>query len=153
MTIDVHGLTEAQRRLIQVAADLSGDPLREVIRSAAGEVVNQARANAPVDTGALRNSLTAEARTAGADGGAVEGVVGSSLAYAPAVEYGSPPHDVPLAALEGWAERHGANVYVVARAIARRGTRARGFLSRAIDASRGHIEQIVAEGIARIVGN
>jgi len=46
-------------------------------------------------------------------------------AYAAAIEDGTAPHWVPIAALEGWASRHGISPYAVQRKIAREGTEAR----------------------------
>lgn len=47
--------------------------------------------------------------------------------YAAAVEYGSRPHWPPIQALEGWAQRHGIPAFLVARKIAREGTKERPF--------------------------
>lgn len=47
--------------------------------------------------------------------------------YAAAVEYGSRPHWPPIAALQGWADRHDIPVFLVARAIALHGTKPRHF--------------------------
>lgn len=43
--------------------------------------------------------------------------------YAPYVEYGTKPHFPPVGALEGWAKRHNTSAFIVARAIARHGTK------------------------------
>lgn len=45
--------------------------------------------------------------------------------YALPLEEGSRPHFPPLKALEGWAERHNIPVFLVARKIAREGTKGR----------------------------
>lgn len=47
--------------------------------------------------------------------------------YAAAVESGSRPHWPPIKALQGWADRHDIPVFLVARAIARKGTKPRYF--------------------------
>ena len=54
--------------------------------------------------------------------------MGPSARYGLYVERGTRPHWPPRAPLEGWARRHGVPVFVVQRAIARKGTRARPFL-------------------------
>lgn len=45
--------------------------------------------------------------------------------YAAVIEFGSKPHWPPISALEGWADRHGIPAYLVARKIAREGTKPR----------------------------
>lgn len=47
---------------------------------------------------------------------------GKAAKYAAPVETGSKPHWPPIAALEGWAQRHGIPAYLVARKIALEGT-------------------------------
>lgn len=45
--------------------------------------------------------------------------------YAGVIEYGSAPHFPPIAALQGWADRHNIPVWLVAQKIAREGTEGR----------------------------
>jgi HK97 gp10 family phage protein len=60
--------------------------------------------------------------------GRVRGIWGTAVFYGPYVEKGTRPHFPPVAALVGWARRHGANPYAVARGIALNGTRAQPFM-------------------------
>ena len=57
--------------------------LSQVVRKAAFDIEAQAKANAPVDTGALRNSIQAETT------GELEGEVGVGVEYGPYVEFGT----------------------------------------------------------------
>jgi hypothetical protein len=75
--------------------------------------------NTPVDTGILGAAIYP----------IVEGLIGSvspigeCKKYAPFVEYDTRPHWPPIAAMEGWAHRHGLSAYLVARAISIHGTK------------------------------
>src|SRR5262245_55479582 len=61
------------------------------------------------------------------------------------LERGSRPHLPPVAALRGWARRHGVSPYAVQRAIGRRGTRARPFLLPAFTRSAPRIVRLFAQ--------
>ena len=93
------------------------------------DAANQSKLQTPVDTGLLRSSILSEARAEGDD---ILGVLGTNKEYAKPVEYGTgifseapdskrQRYFPPPSALEGWAKRHGANAYAVARAIYMRG--------------------------------
>lgn len=150
LTIDheVKGAIEAQRKAEQVMRDLHGSPMVEAMRNAALIVQRDAMVNAPVDTGRLRASITPDVRMAGND---VIGVVGSNVIHAPFMELGTRPHWPPISALETWARRHGMNAYVVARAIARRGLKARRYLQRAFEDNRTRILEAIERGVRGIV--
>lgn len=148
LNIQVRGLVETQRKLQQVAEDLHGKPMSDAMGRATILVMSAARMNAPVDTGQLRASITPEVRT---EGWNVIGIVGSNKVYAPFMELGTRPHMPPLAALATWARRHNTSAFLVARAIARRGLKARKYLQRAVDDNRARIEDIIGDAVTRIV--
>ena len=79
----------------------------------------------PVDTDNLRGKIAGQTLRGGSAGTVIRGIVSDNAIYGEAVEKGSKPHFPPIAAIEGWAKRHGANPYLVARAISKRGTKAR----------------------------
>ena len=78
------------------------------------------------------------------------GIVGSNVVYAPFMELGTRPHWPPRSALEVWARRHGTTAFLVCRAIARRGTKARRFLQRAVEENERRIHQLF-ERAGRII--
>lgn len=84
-----------------------------------------ARQNVKQDTRALMNSINSRVEHSGAT---LIGRVGPSLKYGLYVERGTRPHWPPRGPLEGWARRHNIPVFLVQRAIARKGTRAAPFL-------------------------
>lgn len=150
LKVEILGKVEAQRKLEQVVADLRGQEFLDGMRNATLTVQRAARKNAPVDTGRLRASITAEVRNSPTTG-AVQGVVGSVVEYAAAVELGSRPHWVPVSALQVWARRHGVNAYALAKAIAKRGTRPREYLQGAFDESQSTIVLNIGDVVSRIV--
>jgi len=145
---EVRGLHETQRKLEQVIADLQGDEMTENMRAAVLILERGVKVLAPVDTGRMRASIVpaVEQRF-----GKIVGRVGTPVEYAPHVEFGTRPHMPPVAALQTWARRHGMNAYVLARAIARRGTRGRFFFKRALETHHDRVVQLVGDGVARIV--
>jgi len=148
--VTVRGEIETRRNLEQAARDLHGDAMMDGLRKAALLVERDARRYAPVDTGQLRASITHEVRVEGLGAQTVIGVVGSNVVYAAAMEEGSRPHFPPPGALDAWAERHGVNGFLVARAISRRGTKARRFLGRAFDENKPRIIRILEESVGGI---
>ncbi len=147
--LEVRGLREAQKRTEEAIRDLQGAPMLNAMRDALMVVERDAKRNAPVDTGRLRASITPEVRR---DGREIIGVVGSNVVYAPFVELGTRPHFPPLYALETWAKRRGISAFLVARAIAIRGTRAVRFLQRAMESNAQYIYRRLQEGIGHIIG-
>lgn len=145
---EVRGALETQRKLEQVARDLHGAPMVQAFRSATTLVHTEAKVLSPVDSGRLRASITMVVEAVGKK---VRGVVGSNVVYAAAMETGTRPHWPPLRALERWARRHGTTAYVVARAIARRGTKPRRYLQGAFEKHKRRIQEIVKGAVSGIV--
>lgn len=148
LSAEVRGRLEAEQKIAQVVRDLKGEPFLRAMRDSTLQVSRTAKRLAPVDTGRLRASITPEVRLSGNN---VLGVVGSNVTYAPFVELGTKPHWVPAGALAGWARRHNMNPYVVARAIARRGTQPVRFLWRAYEKHADRIQQRLEDAVERIV--
>ncbi len=121
----------AEVRLDQAALDrLLRSPDGPVGRALLNEgriLTNEAKQACPVDEGRLRSSIAASLVPT-AQGLAVE--VGSPLEYAAYVETGTRPHFPPIIAVSGWTRRHGGgSPFLVARAIAQRGTKANRYLA------------------------
>ena len=123
---DVVVKVEGLDRLDALAADKEfvAGPLRDFLARSAFAVERFAKEKAPVDTGRLRTSVATVL-------GGTSAVIGPTIFYAPFVEYGTRPHFPPPVALQPWAKRHGfgpGGAFALARAIARRGTRAHPFM-------------------------
>lgn len=145
---EIRGLRATQQKLEQVVRDLAGDEFLQGMREAVLIVARDAKRNAPVDTGRLRASITPAVTRSGTY---ILGVVGSNVQYAPAVEYGTPPHHVPVEQLEGWARRKGMDAEAVAAGIAKYGTPAQSYLISAFDDNKPAIIAKLNDVVGRIV--
>ena len=137
---------------------LLAKPITNLLNRWAITVESGAKRGAPVDTGRLRASVTHRL-----DARAVPlfAEVGTNVQYAPWVHgpldgssgFSRRPGAKmpPGAALVGWARRHGGiPVFVLARAISRRGIKAKPFLRNAAEAARGQISGWVATAAREI---
>jgi hypothetical protein len=145
---EVKGLLELQRKKEQIVADMRGGEFLNAMRDATLWVQRGAKKLAPVDTGQLRNSIVPEIRT---HEKTVEGAVGTNKKHGPYMELGTRPHWPPIKALEVWARRHHTSAYVVARAIARRGIKARRFLQQGFEQNQDRIKRHLDGAVGRIV--
>lgn len=84
--LSIQGLKETQANMERILKELEGRPMTEAMRDAAQIVQRDAKRNAPVLTGRLQASITAQVIT---QSKTVMGIVGSSVTYAPFVEYGT----------------------------------------------------------------
>lgn len=159
--INVQGLdrTVAQLQNMQLWAA----PLRKGLDKAGFIVESEAKKNAPVDRGTLRASITHEVEQATVPRHVR---VGSSLGYAPLMEYGtgrqgdgpspSSGHFPPPSALAGWADRHGmaGEEFAIARAIARRGgLRPRRYLRNALDTCQDRVISVIRSAMREVEDN
>ncbi len=120
-----------------------GIPIRKALLRTGVFAAGQTRDRTPVDTGRLRGSITSDVDNAPIPKFAT---IGSNLTYARPIEEGTSPHFPPLAALQPWAARHGfptgnAGAFLVARAIAQRGTKGHRMLEKGIGASKAFFRQ------------
>ena len=146
---------DARRKMEQVARDLYGAPMVAAFQRASALVARDAKINAPRNIGTLSASITAAIE---ADPETIQGIVGSNLAYAPHMEFGTgtfagkSPHYPPAAALDVWAQRHGfSSGAVVARIIGRRGGLApRKYLTNALEANRAQVTATIENAVQEI---
>lgn len=111
----------------------------------------------PTAYGTLRNSIFNEVNSA-PEGLGVEGVVGSSLAYAAYVELGTKPHLPPVAPLIDWVQKklgleEGDAVsaaYAIRATIGKRGTLAVGMFNTGLTAATPKIEQYFEQAVGNI---
>lgn len=102
---------------------------------------------APSNEGTLRKSIKTTLRP-------LEGAVLAMAKYAEFVHDGTKPHMPPTdpgGSLDRWAKKKGIPTFLVARAIARRGTKAQPFFDEAIEANEGKINSLFSEAIQATV--
>ena len=119
-----------QRSLIRVQDDAK--------RNAPFGTTGQLRQNWALNLGRFQGSLKSQANSNG-------------FFYGSAVEFGTRPHFPPVGALSLWARRKGLNPFMVARSIARKGTRANPFFSKAIKAQQSAINNEFSDAIDAIL--
>jgi len=102
-------------------ASILKGPLKKLLNSVSFGAMATIKELTPVDTKNLRDSIHA---TIDSSSVPLWGKVSTNVLYANYVEEGTKPHFPPPAALDVWAQRHGfESGFVVARAIARKGTK------------------------------
>ncbi len=147
VTLRLEGAEPLARALNRSPELVAAESLRAMTTSLL-LVEADARRNVAHDSRRLMNSITH--RLSGR-GDALVGEVGPSVRYGLYVERGSRPHWPPVAALVGWARRHGVSPYAVQRGIGRRGTRARPFLVPALTKNVDRIVRLFAQAGLRVV--
>lgn len=85
-SVQIDGVAEMLRNLNRISADLRGSVALKAVNDGAIQIENKARMNAPVLTGALRNSVSTIAKTTANGAEAEIGFRG--LAYAKIQEFG-----------------------------------------------------------------
>lgn len=121
-TIDIKDWQEMVDKLEN--PEFIGEPLRQALTEITDVMTIGVKEKAKVDTGNLFSDVSAQVD----DENVIpsEAVVGTNVPYSPFVEWDTRPHWPPWgpgSALAGWAGRHGIKAFLVARAIAQRGTR------------------------------
>jgi hypothetical protein len=141
ITLDVKavGLAPLQSRL-NSAPNETHAQMRAAMVTSTTLLEGAMRTLAPRDTGRLQGSISSEISGGGAS---ITGKVGPSVRYGYWVEHGrAAGRQPPIAAISGWAKRHGANPFLMARGIGRRGTRAQPFVEPTFRANRGKVVDI-----------
>jgi len=112
------------------------------------QVVNDARAAAPVYLTTLRQSiLPGDINVSRTD---VQAKVTANVKYASYVEFGARPHWPPVDALKGWAAKKLGDeslAFVVARAISRRGTPPQPYLGPALLKNQGLFRRMIMKAV------
>lgn len=146
VTVQVVGADTLSASLGKAASSVTPE-LRSAMEKSLLLVESDARRNAVRDTGRLQNSITHSI-----SGNGLEGKVGPSVGYGLYVEMGRRPGKMPpMKAVAAWAQRHGINPFLVARAIGRKGIKAQPFLIPAYEKNKGRIEQLFAAVGAKVL--
>lgn len=130
--IEVIGLDGLKKKFKSIDTNAANLIKGQVLKSGL-KIESAAKDKAPVDTGRMRAAIDTKI----SNGGFTYEVY-PTVTYAAAIEFGTRAHFPPPAALAGWARRHGMSgkEYLIARAISRKGTKARPFLFPAYEAEK-----------------
>jgi phage gpG-like protein len=151
ITIDVSDIVAFASRSTN-APRIVADETKNAMERSAIIVQNAARSNiqqqGAIDTGRLLGSITRDVSP-------TEAQIGTNVTYAPTVEDGrrSGAPMPPSGALLDWMRRHGIpaeSEFVVRRAIARRGIKARPFLLPALTNNLTQIEREFEAALSRV---
>jgi hypothetical protein len=149
MKIEINGLNDTEDDISRIEDEIGGAPMLRIMRDAAMLVTRDAKMLVPVDIGRLRASITPEVRQMGRT---FNGVVGSTVVYAKAIEEGTKPHWPPWGELANWARRHGWTEAGIRHVIGTRGTRPHPYLVPALENNTDAIVRLFARGIEQIIG-
>lgn len=150
MQIDVRieGLERLQAGVAGAPATLATE-VRTALTAGSLLIEGAARGLAPKDIGRLGGSITHTITGGGAN---LTSKIGPSVAYGLYVEKGRKPGRMPpIGAIQGWANRKGINPYVLARSIARKGTKPRPYMLPAFERNRGAVVNLFAKVAQRVV--
>lgn len=154
-SIDIEGIDPLLVRLDGFDAAFDRE-VKPALQAAGNLVRDDARAHVAVDRRVLQNAIVAELQSGAAPLSLFVGVLkGPALQYAAAVEKGRRPgaQQPPTKPIEAWARRKGirAPAYVLARAIGRKGIKARPYLAPAWQRNRAAVTTKLAEARDRLV--
>ncbi len=130
-SVELQGLRELLELTDKIAEKKRRKVALQVMRSAQDirtNAMDKLKREKAFDLGQTHDSILAEI-----DEDKLLAEVGPTAPQGPYIEYGTQPHFPPIDALEGWAKRHGIPAFLVARAIASRGTFARPYLGPAYE--------------------
>lgn len=152
-TITIQGLDKLQAGVAAAPATLARE-VRTALVAGSKAVIATARELVPRDEGKLADSITHAITGGGAD---LTSTIGPTLAYGIVVEKGRTPGKPPppIAAIRAWGLRHGfeeRSLFILARAIGIKGTKARPFLRPALERNQARVVAEFAKvGIAVVV--
>ncbi len=162
--VELKNLKETQKKAIQTFEDLHGPPMIQAMRTGTLLVTRSSKQLAKADTGRYRASITPDIRVHGTK---VEGIVGSVLDYAPFVVLDTKPHFPPISAIVAWVHRKGLGgkvikqgkvrrasrkaelriAYLIARKIARTGTKGDMSLFKALEMHSPRIQALIQKAV------
>lgn len=144
LTVEVKGIESLVQKLTVLERM---QPLQKLLNDAALIAQREARANAPQDTRTLARSIALDVQP-------FQARVFTPLFYATVMEYGRRPgaRMPPPDALAGWARRHGftGSLFVLARAIGKRGIKGRFFMQKGAEAVQQALPRLIGEMEKRI---
>jgi HK97 gp10 family phage protein len=138
--VGIEKLRDALKKFPTIATRNINTAIRKTLTS----IERDARQNAPKDQGGLKANWRVEI-------GTLKGSLESGQDYALYVHDGTRPHMPPISAVTPWANRHGIPPFLVARSIARHGTKANPFLYKALESNLKYAEQQFTDAINKTI--
>lgn len=135
------------KKVIRKFPEISAKNLQEAIKYSLFDIQREAVPRTPVSEGRLRSSYRIALRP-------LMGIIGPTAKYGIFVHEGTRPHWPPFGEgtpLNRWAHLHGIEPFLVARAISRKGTKARPFLKEGVKAALPKINHRFEKALENIV--
>lgn len=133
--MQINGLSE-MKAMLSRAPEVAIKHVNSAIVGALTAVEISAKKQAPIGlTKKLHNNWSKITRP-------LEGRLTSQMPYASAVQFGTPPHKVPYDEIAPWAISKGISPYAVMHSIAKKGTKANPFFTRAMQESEERVNTI-----------
>jgi len=145
----IMGVDEVRAKLDE--RSLIGKPLAKMLWKAALYLEGLVKKETPVDTGVLRSSIRAKIDPSPAM--PLWAKTYTMVKYASFVEKGTKPHWPPPGALARWAHLHHIPEFLVARAIARRGTKGAFMFKKALEQGKAKVASLLGNMAHEIKGN
>ena len=143
LTLEIKGLDKLKEHFTK-SPQIVIQEINPAVQKSILILLAYARKNAPVDLGMLRGSAMET------NFGILKGTLKNTSPYAAAVHGGTRPHWVPIDAITPWANRHGIPPFLVARSIARKGTKARPFFTESIQDGQSEIDSLFKKALDNI---
>lgn len=151
------GTLEAARQAFERAPEIAQEELVRFMTAGVAHLQGEVQQRTPTHRGTLRGSIIGQVRPL--PGLGMEGVVGTSLAYAVPVELGSAPHMPPVEPLVDWAKSKlgltgkaaESAAWGIARKIARRGTKAVRMFGDSLEANRAQLARGFETAVRRML--
>ena len=142
-SIEIKGIDKVATMLAKFPKESAGN-VNDAIRKSLISIQRDATMAAPTDTGKLKSDWDLSF-------GNLTGSLKNRSQYAKYMEFGTRPHFPPLDAIAPWANRHGIPPFLVARAISRKGTKAKRYFGNAVDKNKPIIQRFFDEAMERTV--
>lgn len=142
LQVKIEGLDELQKNFAS-SPQITAKAIDKAIKKSIFTLLINAKKAAPRDQGFLRDNFVTEFSL-------LLGVLNNTAPYAVYVHEGTRPHWPPMDAITPWANRHGIPPFLVARSIAKKGTKAQPFFQDSIEESQSDIDRFFREALDEI---
>lgn len=143
ISIQISNLSEVIKRF-KDSPQIVSNELEKAIKLSATLIQRNAKINASKGvTGQLRSNINI-------DYAPERATIHPDVNYASYVELGTGPHFISISVLQPWADLKGINVYALRNSIAKKGTQAHPFMSKAADDSVDEVQSFFEKAVTAI---
>ena len=130
---------------MQQYPEISEKHVNMAISRALVRIMGEAKKEAPVGVNAdLQNRWNVSM-------GRFQGTLASGVPYSSYVQFGTKPHFVPIDAITPWANKKGIPPWAVVKSIAKKGTKANPFMTRALSNAQDGVKEEFSAALSAIM--